>query len=152
MKVLEVTGRAMKRQRWQDAPYWRCGAPWPTTGPAVTHQLRLVTKDELELTELVVDEQTGLPRSKVDAQGRSTGEPERRTVISIGSGAPMRRALKWCVRADGSRVVETLADSWERAQSDELFEVLDVKEVPLTEIVSIADAAPGSQFEKVSPR
>jgi hypothetical protein len=114
--------------------------------------LRLVSKDELEIHELVIDEQTGLPRAKKDALGRSTNEPERRVKVSIGSGAPMRRELKWCLRADGSRVAECYSDTWDRAQSDELLEILDVKEVPLTEIVSIADAAPGSQYEKVSAR
>ena len=162
MQVFEVTGRAVRREKFNTV--WRCGAPWPTTDKqsgvsSVTHQLRLYRKasdpqfDELVIKDPVIDEETGEPKMlKVkNAKGDLVdgSRPMLKVRQSPGTGAPVRRPLKWCLREDGSRVVECYADTFELAKGDNLFDLLDTREVPNDEVVSIENAENGSNYEKV---
>jgi len=162
MQVFEVTGRAVRREKFHVV--WRCGAPWPVTDrkagiSGVTHQLRLFRKsndpalDELVLKEQVIDDETGLPKMlKVkDEQGRLVDgtRPMMRVKLDPGTGAPVRRPLHWCVRGDGSRVVECYVDTFELAKTDELLDILAIIEVPLAEVTDISQCKDGESYEKL---
>ena len=158
MRVFEVTGRAVRREKFNVV--WRCGAPWPTVDKAsgvssVTHQLRLYHKasdpnlDELVLKEEVIDDETGLPKFLKDRDGKPTTRVMTRIKQDPGTGAPQRRRLTWCTRADGSRIVECYSDSFELAKNDNLIDILDVREIDVTEVVSIEGVEPGSSYEDI---
>lgn len=158
MRVFEVTGRAVRREKFNVV--WRCGAPWPTVDKtngvsSVTHQLRLYHKasdpnlDELVCKEEVIDDETGLPRLLKDRDGKVTAKVMTRIKQDPGTGAPIRRKLTWCVRADGSRVVECYSDAFELAKNDNLIDILDVREIDASEVVSIEGAEPGSSYEEI---
>jgi|GEM_PF-3581881 hypothetical protein len=160
MKVFEVTGRSVRREKFHVV--WRCGAPWPVADKknglaSVTHQLRLFRKasdpkfDELVEKEPVIDDETGEPKMLKDKDGKPTDKPMMRVRINNGTGAPVRRALKWCQRADGSRVVECYEDTFELAKTDDLVDILSVEEVK-GPVVSIADAENGESYEALVAR
>lgn len=161
MKVFEVTGRSVRREKFNVV--WRCGAPWPVADKksgvaSVTHQLRLYRKandpmfDELVLKEHVIDDETGKPRLMKDDDGKPIkGKPMVRVKVDAGTGAPVRRPLKWCQRADGSRVIECYEDTFELAKTDDLIDILAIEEVK-GPVVSIADAKNGESYEALVAR